>query len=81
MAKTAGSHSYDPDEIAIAVIALEEGHSLSVVATYCAGTVAACTGRCGDSASRPGRPGLTRPASARESRRPSPPSMCGPETR
>jgi len=34
MARTAGSASYDPDEIAIAVIALEEGHSLSVVATY-----------------------------------------------
>lgn len=34
MAKTTGAASYDPDEIAIAVIALEEGHSLSSVATY-----------------------------------------------
>ena len=34
MARTAGSASYDPDEIAIAVIALEGGHSLSSVATY-----------------------------------------------
>lgn len=34
MAKISGSASYDPAEIAIAVIALEEGYSLSWVAAY-----------------------------------------------
>jgi len=34
VAKPAGSRNYCADEIAIAVIALEEGHPLSVVAAY-----------------------------------------------
>ena len=34
MTKKAGSPNYDPAEIAIAVIALEEGQSLSCVAAY-----------------------------------------------
>jgi hypothetical protein len=34
MARTVGSPNYEPGEIAIAVIALEEGQSLSSVAAY-----------------------------------------------
>lgn len=34
MAKTSGSANYDPYEIAIAIIALEEGYPLGVAASY-----------------------------------------------
>ncbi|MGH2717078.1 MAG: hypothetical protein ACRDJU_00665 [Actinomycetota bacterium] len=81
MAKTAGSNNYDPYEIAIAIIALEEGYPLGVAATYLRRDRSGLHKALPGSATRPGRPGPIQPASTKTSRRPSLPSAGGSASR